>query len=73
MKNITLVCPKCQQSADLQKDSVTGLWELPNGYSSVSNISRQYLEDMWHHSHDQTCAKRIRSRFRLLNFTRKSA
>lgn len=73
MKNITLVCSKCQKSADLQRDAATGLWELPNGYSSISNLSPKYLEDMWHNLHAQTCVKKVKTRFRVLNFNRKSA
>lgn len=73
MKNITLICPECQQSTDLLRDSATGLWELPNRYSSVSNLSWKYLEEMWLASHAQNCVKKLKSRFRLLNFSRKSA
>ncbi|MGB5717875.1 MAG: hypothetical protein WBN81_12365 [Gammaproteobacteria bacterium] len=73
MKNITLVCPKCQQSADLMRDSATGLWELPNGYSSVSNLSWKYLEDMWLKLHAQNCVKKIKNKFSLFSFSRKTA
>ena len=71
MKNITLVCPQCQQSTDLMRDKATGLWELPNGYASISNLSWKYLEDMWRNLHAQTCVKNIKTRFRLFNFSRK--
>lgn len=73
MKNITLTCPECHQSTDLLRDSSTGLWELPNRYSTISNISWKYLEEMWLASHAQACEKKPKPRFSLLHFSRKSA
>ena len=57
MKIMTLICPKCRQSTKILRDENTGLWELPKPYSSISNLSWQYLEQLWLKGHIQDCKK----------------
>ena len=64
MKIITLTCPKCLQSTEISRDENTGLWELPKRYSSISNLSWQYLEQLWLKGHNQACEKEPKTSFK---------
>ena len=63
MKIMTLTCPKCRQSTEILRDESTGLWELPKRYSSISNLSWQYLEQLWLKGHNQACEKEQKTSF----------
>jgi hypothetical protein len=63
MKIMTLTCPKCRQSTEILRDENTGLWELPKRYSSISNLSWQYLEQLWLKGHNQACEKEPKTSF----------
>jgi hypothetical protein len=43
---------------------ITGPWELPKRYSSISNLSWQYLEQLWMKGHIQDCEKEPKTRFK---------
>jgi len=60
MKIMTLTCPKCRQSTEILRDENTGLWKLPERYASISNLSWQYLEQLWMQSHVQDCEKELK-------------
>jgi len=64
MKIMTLTCPKCRQSTEILRDEITGLWELPKRYSSISNLSWQYLEKLWMKGHIQDCEKEPKISFK---------
>ena len=64
MKIMTLNCPKCRQSTEILRDDNTGLWELPKRYASISNLSWQYLEQLWLKGHNQVCEKEPKTRFK---------
>ena len=55
MEHKTLVCPICKQTKVLVRDSNTGLWELLNEYSTISNLSFEYLAKSWLRDHTQNC------------------
>jgi hypothetical protein len=63
MQIMTLKCPKCLKSIEILRDENTGLWELPKRYSSISNLSWQYLEKVWLKGHNQACEKEPKTRF----------
>ena len=63
MKIMTLTCPKCRQSTEILRDESTGLWELPKRYSSISNLSWQYLEQLWLKGHNQACENEPKTSF----------
>ncbi len=55
MEHKTLICPHCNQTKVLVRDLSTGLWELLNEYSSICNLSCEYLENTWLQDHNQYC------------------
>lgn len=55
-----LQCPWCHQKATVFFDSDHGLWEIPQGFSRVSNRSLAHLEQDWLEVHHPECMQHVR-------------
>jgi len=59
MRTVFLQCPWCNQNISVFFDSDSGLWEIRQGFSKISNRSLGNLERDWLKARHPNCVKQM--------------